>query len=161
MMSARYRRVWKRIPGTKPRRYRRVWQRIAYPTATHYSPNFTRAELDCRCGCATPHTIQTELGKLARDLEHLRTNLGDKSLTILSGYRCAAHNRKVGGASQSQHLTGRGADLGVPTGQQNRYVLAATAVPAFKAGGIGVYANGGVHVDRRGWVARWNSWSRS
>jgi uncharacterized protein YcbK (DUF882 family) len=40
-------------------------------------------------------------------------------------------------------------------------VEAANDVPMFQGGGIGVYPNGGVHVDHREYRARWNSWSRS
>lgn len=159
-MAPLYRRVWKRIPRTKPTRFRRAWQRIAYPTASHYSPHFTRRELDCRCGCTTPLRIQQNLARLAGDLELLRVELGGK-VGITSGYRCPKRNREVGGASQSQHMQGTAADLAVPTGMQDEFEAAALRVPAFKAGGVGVYPNGGVHVDRRGYVARWNSWRRS
>jgi uncharacterized protein YcbK (DUF882 family) len=158
-----YRRVWVRVKRSSPRRWKRGWQRIKYPTATHYSPHFTRAELNCKgpeCrGKQPPAAIQTNLGKLARDLEQLRDELGHP-LSVLSGYRCPAHNANVGGASQSQHMQGTAADLNVPPGAQARFEAAANRVPAFRAGGIGVYSNGGVHVDRRGWVARWNSWIR-
>lgn len=157
-------RVWVRIKGSEPVRWKRGWQRIAYPTATHYSPNFTRKELNCRgpecVGKQPPAAIQKSLGKLARDLEQLRVELGGK-VGILGGYRCPAHNKRVHGASQSQHLQGTAADLAVPSGYQKVYEAAALMVPAFKAGGIGTYENGGVHVDRRGWVARWNNWIRS
>lgn len=158
-MTPLFRRVWIRVPHSRPRRFRRGWQRIAYPTKTHYSPNFARKELDCKCGCTTPAHIEKELGKLARDLELMRDKLGP--LGILSGYRCKARNRAVGGAALSQHMNGTAADLLVPRGRQDEFVRAANAVPAFLAGGIGVYPHGGVHVDRRGWVARWNSWTRS
>lgn len=151
-----FRRVLVGVKGSRPKRWRRGWQRIAYPTATHYSPHFTKRELDCRCGCKTPRKIRVELGKLARDLELMRDILGP--MKILGGYRCPKHNRAVNGAVNSQHLYGKAADLGVPQGQKLRYVAAANSVPAFHGGGIGVYPNGGVHVDRRGFVARWNSW---
>lgn len=153
---ARFRRVWKKIPNSKPRRWRRAWQRIPYPNATHYSPNFTRKELDCKCGCKTPAGIERELAKLAADLERLRSALGH-ALGINSGYRCPARNRVVGGASRSQHMSGKAADLAVPRGLQDRYVAAALKVPAFRGGGVGEYPGGAVHVDRRGWVARWTS----
>jgi len=42
--------------------------------------------------------------KLAQFLEKARTQFGDKPITITSGYRPAAINRQVGGASQSEHL---------------------------------------------------------
>lgn len=158
---AKYRRVWKRIKGANPPRYRKAWKLIEYPSGTHYSEHFTRKELDCKCGCVAPILVSRELARLAQDLELLRVELGGGSVGILSGYRCPAYNKKVGGASQSQHMSGRAADLSVPSGEQVRFVGAAMRVPSFRDGGIGVYPNGGVHVDRRGWVARWNSWRRS
>jgi GH24 family phage-related lysozyme (muramidase) len=42
--------------------------------------------------------------KLAQFLEKARTQFGGKPITITSGYRPAAVNRAVGGASQSEHL---------------------------------------------------------
>ena len=153
---AKWKRVWVGIKGSKPKRWKRGWQRIQYPTATHYSPNFTRAELDCKCGCVTPAGIERELTKLAADLERLRANLGH-AVGINSGYRCPERNKYVGGARYSQHMSGKAADLAVPRGLQDRYVAAALKVPAFRGGGVGEYPGGAVHVDRRGWVARWTS----
>jgi len=42
--------------------------------------------------------------KLAQFLEKVRTQFGGKPITITSGYRPAAINRQVGGASNSEHL---------------------------------------------------------
>lgn len=134
---------------------------VQYPTKTHYSPNFTRAELDCKCGCTTPKEVEKQLTETAAHLEQLREELGGIALSINSGYRCPAHNKAVHGASNSQHLYGTAADLAVPVGKQDTYVRAATRVPAFEQGGIGVYPNGGVHVDHRGYRARWNDWVRT
>lgn len=128
-----------------------------YPNKTHYSKNFSRNELDCKCGCDTPAKIEKELTKLARDLELIRIELGTR-VGILSGYRCPAHNKAVGGASKSMHMSGKAADLAVPRGCQDKFVSAAERVPSFRNGGIGVYPAGGVHVDRRGYIARWTSY---
>ncbi|WP_448826708.1 D-Ala-D-Ala carboxypeptidase family metallohydrolase [Capnocytophaga bilenii] len=54
---------------------------------------------------------------LAQQLEVLRAALGNKPIIITSGYRTPAHNKKVGGADNSQHLTASAADIvvkGVP-----------------------------------------------
>lgn len=141
-----------------------TFQIVEYPNATHYSEHFTRAELNCKgpecAGKQPPAEIQKELAKLAQDLEKLRTRLGT-GLGVMSGYRCPVRNKAVGGASQSMHMTGKAADLIVLEGQQDRYVAASNTVPAFNHGGIGVYPHGGVHVDRRGWFARWSDWVRT
>lgn len=44
-------------------------------------------------------------------LEQLRYNLRGKAVIINSGYRTPAHNKRVGGASKSQHLYGKAADI--------------------------------------------------
>jgi uncharacterized protein YcbK (DUF882 family) len=134
-------------------------KRKRYPNKTHYSKHFTRAELNCKCGCRAPLRIRLRLRRLARNLERMRRKLGH-GMGITSGYRCPKHNAAVGGARDSQHMYGRAADLTVPSGRQAEYVLAASRVAAFRNGGIGVYPNGGVHVDIRGYRARWNSWGR-
>ena len=43
-------------------------------------------------------------------LEPIRTKYG-KPIVVSSGFRCAALNKKVGGASTSQHVTGQAADI--------------------------------------------------
>jgi len=152
-MSA-WRRGWKKIKDSTPTKWKRVW--IAnYPNATHYSPNFTRAELDCKCGCATPKHIEKALRQTAVQLEKLRKHW-NAPMHITSGYRCVTHNRRVGGAPNSQHLQGKAADVIVARFLQDGFVQDAEKVPAFKNGGIGRYpAQGFVHVDRRGTHARW------
>ncbi|WP_085537621.1 D-Ala-D-Ala carboxypeptidase family metallohydrolase [Massilibacteroides vaginae] len=46
-----------------------------------------------------------------RLLEPLRVCCGNCPMHILSGYRCSLLNKRVGGVSSSQHLTGEAADL--------------------------------------------------
>lgn len=121
---------------------------------TMLTPNFSLRELSCRCGCTTPEGVTQNLRELARHLEALRAILG-RPVTILSGYRCPEHNRKVDGAPMSQHTMGLAADVmvkGMTPGQIKR---AAERVPRFNAGGIGLYRTW-VHVDIRGTHARWN-----
>jgi zinc D-Ala-D-Ala carboxypeptidase len=63
---------------------------------------------------------------------------------VTSGYRCPTHNRNVGGATRSQHLYGRAADIpGAATLARVRGLETFT--------GIGVQRRTGlvVHVDRR------------
>lgn len=148
-------------PDGKPLFVGHTFEIVEYPNATHYSPNFRRSELECKgveCRGKRPApAIERELRKTAIELEKLRTELGHGT-GIVSGYRCPVHNRRVNGATDSQHMKATAADLAVPSGRQSHYVAAAKRVPAFNNGGIGVYPNGGVHVDRRGYVARWNSY---
>lgn len=50
-----------------------------------------------------------------------------RELVFTSGFRCGAHNARVGGVSRSLHLQGRAADLAVPPKQQNRFCRLARA----------------------------------
>lgn len=87
--------------------------------------------------------------RLVWHLEALRRICGGRPLTIISGYRTEAHNRKVGGASRSRHLHGDAADipLGYATVEQAR-------AAGFK--GIGRKGKWAVHVDMRpGSRAEW------
>ena len=89
--------------------------------------------------------------KLLNLLEKLRAELGNKIITISSGYRTPKHNAAVGGEPGSQHLHGNAADIVVDEVTPKDVVAAAEAV-GFD--GIGNYATF-THVDVRGQYARW------
>lgn len=82
-------------------------------------------------------------------LEQLRYNLGGKAIIINSGYRSPAHNKRVGGATNSQHLYGRAADIVVRGVSPSR--VYAEADKLFN--GVGRY-NTFTHVDTRAGRAR-------
>ena len=108
------------------------------------SANFNRAEFRCKhCG-----TLVGPTQRLVTVLQRLRTSKG-RALTVISGYRCATHNRRVGGAPSSQHVAGTAADI--PPGY-------ATVGEAAAAGAVGIGSKGqwATHVDvREGAPARW------
>lgn len=60
-----------------------------------------------------PLHIVKKLKFLAQCMEQVRVVLG-KPVIIHSGYRCDALNKLVGGAPNSQHLTGEACDFTVP-----------------------------------------------
>lgn len=107
------------------------------------SPHFSWLETKCKCGgryngCAI---IRVHRG-LFVGLETYRKVAGPTSL--VSVYRCAAHNQKVGGATSSQHVYGAAADLNPK--------LKTAKVESMRAfAGIGFQAASGLvrHVDRR------------
>lgn len=76
------------------------------------SPNFTLIEMACKCGCGGEQApaIVANLMRVAAMLEKVRAVCG-KPLHVTSGFRCAKHNAKVGGADGSRHLTGEAADV--------------------------------------------------
>jgi hypothetical protein len=79
--------------------------------------------------------------ELVAILERLRRRIG-RPLPIVSGYRSAATNRAVGGASRSQHRLGRAADI--PSG-----LVTVDQAIGCGARGIGVRKGWVVHVDSR------------
>lgn len=110
--------------------------------------DFNRSEFECNCGCGF-NTVDYEL---ANALQELRDHF-DKSVTISSGCRCAAHNAREGGKPSSQHLLGRAADIAVSgvTALRVQEYLKDRYPNKF---GIGSY-DGFTHLDTRSVKARW------
>ena len=112
------------------------------------SPSFTVREFSCRDGSAT---ILIDEGLVVL-LQCIREHFG-KAVTITSGYRTAAYNATLPGASKnSQHIQGRAADFwveGVPVATVAAY--AEKLLPG--RGGIGRYPKDAAHPTRKtGWV---------
>lgn len=96
------------------------------------------------------HLIDKRLVDL---LDAIRERLG-VPVYITSGYRCEAHNEEVGGVRNSYHTQGLAADI-TYDGIDVDY-LAAIAEEC-GADGIGRYYDQDfVHVDVRGYAARWS-----
>lgn len=118
-------------------------------TPTH----FTYAEASNNCGKGFTGS-STEKQNLRRGLwqaEALRHQLGDHPLKVTSGYRDKACNDQSGGASSSQHLTGKAIDLAPLDGN----TMCGIAKQARHAGYGGIFGPGyaghdnHVHVDHR------------
>ncbi|MFE0702046.1 D-Ala-D-Ala carboxypeptidase family metallohydrolase [Streptomyces sp. NPDC058872] len=79
--------------------------------------HFSYAELN-RCnstwegGAVSAATAKANALRTMWKLEALRHALGDRSITVTSGFRSRACNDAVGGATSSRHLYGDAADLG-------------------------------------------------
>lgn len=112
------------------------------------SPNFSRIEFECRCGCGFD-TIDAETLVV---LEAVRQRF-NAPVTITSGARCPVHNKAVGGSQNSQHLYGRAADFIVADVPSSRVAdwLEQTWPSQY---GIGRY-DGWTHIDTRADKARW------
>ena len=112
------------------------------------SENFRVREFACMDG-SDLILISLELVEL---LQRIRTHF-KAPVTITSAYRSHCHNKKVGGASNSQHLYGTAADIrvqGVAPAKVAAY--AETLMP--DKGGIGIYPTF-LHVDVRKIKSRW------
>jgi hypothetical protein len=68
--------------------------------------NFSRWEFACRCGCGF-NTVDFEL---LINLQVLRDEI-NSPINIISGCRCPKHNLNVGGATNSQHMKAKAADI--------------------------------------------------
>lgn len=91
-------------------------------------------------------------------LEHLRMHF-NAPVSITSCARCAEHNAKVGGSKRSEHLIDENglsdaADVKVAGIRPNIVAKHLRELPYANLLGIGVY-NSWVHVDVRGYGARW------
>jgi uncharacterized protein YcbK (DUF882 family) len=119
------------------------------------SRHFALVEFDCRDGARVPAAALPGLRRLAQSyLEPLRLEFGP--VTVHSGYRTEAHNRRVGGAPQSRHRYDLrplqpAADVTCARGtprQWHRFL------DELGAPGLGLYP-GFVHVDVRVGRSRW------
>lgn len=119
--------------------------------------NFTRQEFDCKDGTIVPDEYLSNCTKVAQNLQVLRDYLKEPVLITGSGYRTPSHNKKVGGAKNSQHLYANGADINVRSKSPKelaKVIEFLITEGKMEQGGIGVYP-GFVHYDRRGTKARW------
>lgn len=109
------------------------------------SANFSRREFDPNDENKDVHVSHDLLAVL----ERIRA-INGRPLRIVSGIRSPAHNARVGGARDSQHLKGTAADI-----EMGR----ATVAQARAAGAVGIGSKGrwATHVDvRPGPPAHWH-----
>lgn len=119
--------------------------------------NFNLAEFQCKCGCEMPYNVEKNIIELADNLQILRDYL-NKPINPTNGFRCATHNKSVGGVKNSQHILGKAADIKVKDTTPEEVANAVEHLMEegkFKMGGVGRY-NTFTHVDIRGSKARWN-----
>lgn len=75
---------------------------------TQLTEHFNVSEFRCKCG-GTHDTLLDEA--LAQKLEQLHKALNCSKIIVNSGYRCAAHDKAVGGNGSGQHTKGTAADI--------------------------------------------------
>lgn len=122
--------------------------------------NFSLSEFACKDKAKTPvpEKYMANVQELADNLQVLRDHLKVPVSITGSGYRTPAHNKSVGGAPKSLHLTAQAADInaaGYTPTQLAAEIEKLIAAKKMKQGGIGIY-KGFVHYDVRGTKARWN-----
>lgn len=112
------------------------------------SANFKVREFACRDGSDVVF-IAPELVELLQKIrDHFKA-----AVTISSGYRTPVYNKKVDGATYSQHQYGTAADIKVKdVSPKTVAAFAETLIP--EKGGIGIYPTF-THVDVREKRSRW------
>ncbi len=117
------------------------------------SNNFKVSEFACKGkGCCSTVKIDS---KLVEYLQKIRDHFG-VAVTINSAYRCSKHNKKVGGASGSQHTKGTAADIvvkGIKPAEVAKYAESIGIL------GVGLYETSRdgyfVHIDTRNKKSFW------
>lgn len=111
---------------------------------------FSAEEMACRCCGSLGDGIDVRLQNL---LDDIRERVG-APVNVSCVYRCPEHNAEVGGVPNSQHVQGCAADVLVPDGWTVDEL--ADLAEELGADGIGRYYDDQfVHVDTRGYAARW------
>jgi len=138
-------------------------------TQNRITPHFTWPEFACQDAARTPvpANLRANTIRLCWLLEKLRHQLGDVPLSVDSGYRTPQHNKEVRGAPDSRHTHGDAADFfadqvdrWIAQGTaKDRAAVLATANRIFASGGLGNETSGTLHVDARGWKARFITWT--
>lgn len=100
--------------------------------------HFSRKEFACKCGCGFDAIDK----RLVEMLEEVRQLYG-REITINSGCRCVAHNKKEGGNETSSHLSGLAVDVAC-VDTKDRYELLFLLMSRFHRVGIG---NTFIHID--------------
>lgn len=126
------------------------------------APNFHIDEFKCRDGTSVPDKYMANVEELAKNLQVLRDELG-KPIKINSGYRTPEYNKKIGGATRSQHMLAKAADIkvkGYGSERLAKKIMKLIEEGKMKKGGVGVYPTF-VHYDVRGRNARWSGSRKS
>lgn len=122
--------------------------------STYLSKNFKVSEFKCNDGSDTVLISD----KLVDLLQNIRDHFG-AAVTINSAYRTESYNKKIGGATKSQHVNGTAADI-VVKGATPLEVAQYVEHIMPDHGGIGVYQTF-THVDVRASRSRWDNRSGS
>jgi hypothetical protein len=120
----------------------------------YWGSNFTWAELT-KGGQRIPvdSRITERIVGLCKYMDEVRSYLGNRPITVTSGYRDPKTNRRIGGARSSRHMAGDAMDFFV---QGENVVTTFNRLKSYHTRGGLAVGNGFVHIDRRpGGPVRW------
>lgn len=108
-----------------------------------------------RSGTRIPTTrnVVVNVLRIAETLQEIQQLFGDRPVFITSWYRTPKANAEIGGSSHSLHLTGGAVDFtisGISTAEAYRRLD-----PWWGSRGGLAYSRTFVHIDNRGYKARW------
>lgn len=92
--------------------------------------------------------------RLVYMLDALRGLMG-KPLSINSGYRTAEHNKSVGGAPGSAHVTGEAVDIGTRGWTERERIDLVLYARKLGFTGVGI-GSSFIHIDMKARVASWH-----
>ena len=113
------------------------------------SEHFSDYEFKCHCNNCTLVQPPPELIEVLEDVREYF----DRPVSIMSGYRCSAHNKAVGGVRYSKHKLGIAADI-IVAGIAPNSVYDYLYLKYEDTYGIGSYPYF-THIDVRKSKARW------
>jgi zinc D-Ala-D-Ala carboxypeptidase len=118
------------------------------------SEDFRSDEFDCKClysDCEVTYIDEEHV----EGLQKIR-GLLHRSIVVISGFRCTKHNKDEDGKPGSLHLIGKASDIiASPKHSSDQLKRLAHSIAIFNNGGIG-YSKDFLHLDSRGYAARWN-----
>lgn len=112
-----------------------------------YFDTTTDPKLLCGCGCVAPDWVVANLKEVCKQADKIR-EMVDHPVSVNSGYRCKAYNRKIGGALLSQHCKGTALDLNVGFVYEWALKIFNAAKTIGGIGGVGIY-DSFCHIDTR------------
>lgn len=116
--------------------------------------NFNWGEATRRGTIKVPNkAIYENICTTAAYMERIREILGNKKIIVTSWYRSPQYNSRIGGANNSQHLSGLAVDFYCNHLSSTEIYNILNIAHGCK-GGLGRYP-GHVHIDLRGVKARW------
>ena len=101
----------------------------------------------CPCGCTAPDWVIANLREVCKQADKIREWLG-VAISVNSGYRCKAYNRRIGGAMFSQHCKGTALDLNINWSGSWALKIFEVAKTIGGIGGVGIYDTF-CHIDTR------------
>lgn len=133
----------------------------------YITPHFSWHDMADTRGVPVPSYLRGNAIRHCWNLERLRHRLGGVPITIDGPFRTVEHNRSIGGAQNSRHTFADASDHFVA--QVDRWVqqsparsraeVVAIAESVFASGGVGNETSGTLHLDSRGYKARFVTWA--